>query len=132
MEYYQRRLKLSTHLPSKSLAIIIGNTTQFSSGSVFYDFQQDNDLYYLTGWLEPDSIVAIEKKGDNGEDDVVLHMLVPPKDPKKELWEGPKSGLEGAYNIFNADLVEDISQAPSYLKQLIKQNDYIYWDKNLI
>lgn len=129
MEYYQRRLKLSTHLPSKSLAIIIGNTTQFSSGSVFYDFQQDNDLYYLTGWLEPDSIVAIEKKGDNGEDDVVLHMLVPPKDPKKELWEGPKSGLEGAYNIFNADLVEDISQAPSYLKQLIKQNDYIYWDK---
>ena len=83
MEYYQRRLKLSTHLPSKSLAIIIGNTTQFSSGSVFYDFQQDNDLYYLTGWLEPDSIVAIEKKGDNDEDDVVLHMLVPPKDPKR-------------------------------------------------
>lgn len=129
MEYYERRLELSTKLPAKSLAIIIGNSVKFSSGSVFYDFQQDTDLYYLTGWLEPDTIMVIEKKGDNGADDVLLHMLVPPKNPKKELWEGPKSGLEGAYNIFNADLVEDIRNAPQYLKQLIKDNNHIYWDK---
>ncbi|RCK64355.1 Intermediate cleaving peptidase 55 [Candida viswanathii] len=129
MEYYERRLELSTKLPAKSLAIIIGNSVKFSSGSVFYDFQQDTDLYYLTGWLEPDSIVVIEKKGDNGADDVLFHMLVPPKNPKKELWEGPKSGLDGAYNIFNADLVEDIRNAPSYLKLLIKDCTHIYWDK---
>ena len=83
MEYYERRLELSTKLPAKSLAIIIGNSVKFSSGSVFYDFQQDTDLYYLTGWLEPDTIMVIEKKGDNGADDVLLHMLVPPKTQRK-------------------------------------------------
>ncbi|CAI5758851.1 unnamed protein product [Candida verbasci] len=130
LEYYQRRLKLCSNLPKKSLCILFGNIIQYSSGSVFYDFQQDNDLYYLTGWLEPDSIIIIEKKFDNGNDeDVNLHMLVPPKNPQLELWQGVKSGLEGAYEFFNADYVEDINKATIYLKNLISSNDYIYWDK---
>ncbi|RLV95897.1 Intermediate cleaving peptidase 55 [Spathaspora sp. JA1] len=128
-EYYQRRLQLSRQMPAKSLAIIVGNTVQFASGSVFYDFQQDNDLFYLTGWNEPDAIAIVEKKGDNEENDVFLHMLVPPRNPAKELWEGAKSGLEGALEYFNADLVEDIARAPLYLQSLIKQDiDVIYYD----
>ncbi|EGW31655.1 uncharacterized protein SPAPADRAFT_141091 [Spathaspora passalidarum NRRL Y-27907] len=127
-EYYERRLQLSRQMPAKSVAIIVGNTVQFASGSVFYDFQQDNDLFYLTGWNEPDAIAVIEKRGENDEDDVYLHMLVPPRNPAKELWEGPKSGLEGAVEYFNADLVEDISRAPLYLKNLIHDADLIYYD----
>ncbi|KAG7664116.1 ICP55 [[Candida] subhashii] len=130
LEYFNRRLELSKKLPAKSLAILIGNSVQYSSGSVFYDFQQDNDLYYLTGWNEPDTIAIIEKKSDNGdENDVVFHMLVPPKNELKELWEGAKSGLEGAYDVFNADMVEDIARAPIYIKKLIMGCESIYWDQ---
>ncbi|KAI5952428.1 ICP55 [Candida jiufengensis] len=129
LEYYQRRLKLASKLPVNSLAIVLGNTTKFSSGSVFYEFQQDNNLYYLSGWLEPDSILVIEKKSDIGnEDDVVFHMLVPPKNEHRELWEGSKSGLEGAYDFFNADLVEDVSKAATYIKNLMKTNKTVYYD----
>ncbi|KAI5965211.1 ICP55 [Candida pseudojiufengensis] len=129
VEYYQRRLKLAAKMPKNSLAIILGNTTKYSSGSVFYDFQQDNNLYYLTGWLEPDSVMAIEKKSDQGnDDDVVFHMLVPPKDIRRELWEGSKSGKEGAYEVFNADSVEDISKASSYIKSLINKSKTVFYD----
>ncbi|CCG25754.1 Icp55 protein [Candida orthopsilosis Co 90-125] len=128
LEYFQRRLKLASTLPDKSLAIIIGNTTKFSSGSVFYDFQQDNDFYYLTGWLEPDSIMVLEKKGTKGDDDVVLHMLVPPKNQQRELWEGAKTGLDGAFEFFNADCVEDVSKASTYIKSLVKSANTIFYD----
>ncbi|KAI5949521.1 ICP55 [Candida theae] len=128
LEYFQRRLKLATNLPDKSLAIIIGNTTKFSSGSVFYDFQQDNDFYYLTGWLEPDSIMILEKRGSRGDDDVVLHMLVPPKNEQRELWEGAKTGLDGAYEFFNADCVEDVGKASTYIKSLISSANTIFYD----
>ncbi|KAI3406152.2 ICP55 [Candida oxycetoniae] len=129
IEYFQRRLKLAAQLPDKSLAIIVGNTTKFSSGSVFYDFQQDNDLYYLTGWLEPDTVMVLEKKGSHGRDeDVALHLLVPPKNPSREQWEGSKTGLEGACEFFNADNVEDVSKAASYIKSLISRNNTIFYD----
>lgn len=129
LEYYQRRLNLAKKLPDNSIAILIGNQTQFSSGAVFYDFQQNNDLFYLTGWLEPNSVVILEKKSNAGNDDgILLHMLVPGKNPKVELWEGEKLGLEGAYDFFNADLVEDVSKVERYVKGLLEKNDNVFVD----
>lgn len=129
LEYYQRRLELAKKLPERSAAILVGNRVQHSSGSVFYDFQQDNDLYYLTGWLEPESVAVIEKVSDRGdENDVVFHMIVPPKNPATELWEGPKSGLEGARDFFNADEVAGIGRVDSYLRQIVDRNDFVYFD----
>lgn len=129
LEYYHRRLELAKQLPERSAAILVGNRIQHSSGAVFYDFQQDNDLYYLTGWLEPDSVAVIEKVADTGsETDVVFHMIVPPKNPATELWEGAKSGLEGAYDYFNADEVAGIGRVDSYLRHIIERNDYVYVD----
>lgn len=129
LEYYERRLKLANRLPEKSIAVVVGNQVKFSSGAVFYDFQQNNDLYYLTGWLEPDSIAIIEKTGNTGTDeDVILHMLVPGQNKSKELWEGAKLGLEGAVEIFNADEVADIGKSDSYIETLLRRNHHVYWD----
>ncbi|OBA19172.1 hypothetical protein METBIDRAFT_33382 [Metschnikowia bicuspidata var. bicuspidata NRRL YB-4993] len=129
LEYYNRRLVLAQELPAKSAAILVGNQVQHSSGSVFYEFQQDNDLFYLTGWLSPDSVVVLEKVSDKGTDeDVVLHMFVPPKNAAADLWEGDKNGLEGAYDYFNADEVQDVNKVESSLRDIIKRNEFIYYD----
>lgn len=132
LEYYNRRFDLISKLPNKSIAILTGNQIQYSSGSVFHEFQQDNDLYYMTGWLEPDSVAIIEKRLDNGDDeDMILHMIVPPRNPSVEIWEGERSGLQGAYDFFNADLVEDINKIDNYIKELIKRNHHVYWDDKI-
>lgn len=130
LEYYERRLKLIKNLPKNSATILVGNTIQHSSGSVFYDFQQENNLFYLTGWLEPNSVGILEKVNDNGdEEDVVFHMLVPQKNPLVEIWEGERSGLQGCYENFNPDYVEDIKNYRSYLTKILKRNQYIFIDK---
>lgn len=129
LEYYNRRLELASKLPARSIALLVGNLVQYSSGSVFHEFQQDNDLYYLTGWLEPESVAIIEKKREsNDPEDVVFHMLVQPKNPSVELWEGERSGMQGAYDFFNADAVEDINKVESYIKSLLQTNENVYWD----
>lgn len=128
-EYYHRRLELALKLPEKSAAVLVGNRVQHSSGAVFYNFQQNNDLYYLSGWLEPDLVIVIEKiAANNDENDVVFHMIVPPKNPASELWEGAKLGLEGAYDYFNADEVAPIGRVDSYLRSIIERNEVIYYD----
>lgn len=129
LEYYERRLKLAAQLPANSAAILVGNGIQHSSGSVFYDFQPDTDMFYLTGWREPNSVAVIEKVAETGTDeDVRFHMLVPAKDPFKELWEGDRTGLEGAYDVFNADEVHDIDRLEHVLKMIIQRNDTVYYD----
>lgn len=125
-EYYERRCVLAARLPPNSVAILVGNTVTFSSGSVFHDFQQDNDFYYMTGWLEPNSAAAIVKGAT--DDDVSLHMFVPAKDPLVQIWEGERLGLEGAMDFFNADVAEDISKVGVELQKLVESSEYVFWD----
>lgn len=127
LEYFERRNKLASKLPAKSCVIIAGSQVKYASGPVFYPFQQNNDLFYLTGWNEPDSVIIIEKPTSNLED-VVLHMVVPPKDPFSEQWEGFRTGAEGACEIFNADEATNIKELPLYVAKIINRNEYIYYD----
>lgn len=129
LEYFQRRIDLASRLQSSSIAIVIGTSVQFASGSVFYPFQQNNDLYYLSGWNEPDSVLVIEKPDSNLEN-VLFHLIVPPKEPHVEQWEGQRTGVQGAIDIFNADESEDTYRVATHLEKLIKRNSNIYVDLN--
>jgi intermediate cleaving peptidase 55 len=129
LEYYQRRLKLAEKLPKGSLAILPGSSIKYASGSVFYQFQQNTDLYYLTGWNEPDSVCIIERP-ENSDDpsDHIFHMAVPATDPAVEQWEGERTGVDGVQEIFNADVGVSTQQFPSHLDKLLRKYSNIYYD----
>lgn len=127
LEYHERRMKLAKDLTTKSCAIITSNQVKFASGAVFYPFQQSTNLFYLTGWNEPDSVMILEKPTDD-LNDVVLHMIVPPKDSFSEQWEGFRTGVDGAKEIFNADEAAETSVLPLYLAKIINRNDTLYFD----
>ncbi|ODQ78615.1 hypothetical protein BABINDRAFT_181216 [Babjeviella inositovora NRRL Y-12698] len=125
LEYYERRLRLMANFPARSVAVVAGNQVKYASGSVFYQFQQNTDLFYLTGWNEPDSVALLEKIN---EQDVVLHMLVPPKDTFAEQWEGYRTGVENVQELFNADESASIHELPAYMRHVVERNDYVYFD----
>ncbi|KAH3673629.1 hypothetical protein WICMUC_003532 [Wickerhamomyces mucosus] len=127
MEYFERRIKLASKLPKSSAAIVVGNSVKFASGSVFYKFQQNNDLYYLSGWNEPDSAIIIEKPDDDLSN-VIFHMIVPRNDKAVEQWDGHRTGLVGAKEIFNADETDETVRASHYIQKLIKRNKNIFID----
>lgn len=59
LEYATRRARLAAELPNRGLAICLSSSIKYRSGPVFYEFHQDPDFYYLTGFLEPEAVCVI-------------------------------------------------------------------------
>lgn len=102
-EYADRRARLAASLPENGIAILASSDTKYRSGAVFYEFHQESNFFYLTGFSEPESVTVIQKVGSSNE--YVFHLFLRPKDARAEQWDGARSGEEAALDVFNADEV---------------------------
>lgn len=125
-EYADRRTKLAAALPAKAIAIVAASDIVFRSGSVFYEFHQDPDFFYLTGFNEPEALAVIGK--DASGTDHTFHLYVREKDPKAEIWDGARSGTQAARDVFNADETGDISRIKHVLPDLVGEASQVYTD----
>ncbi|MCJ1243557.1 hypothetical protein MMC30_000754 [Trapelia coarctata] len=126
LEYAQRRSKLASLLPKNGIAVLAAAEIKYRSGAVFYEFHQDSNFFYLTGFNEPEAIAVIAKSVD--EEDHIFHLYVRPKDPKAEQWDGARSGLGAATDVFNADETGDIKQLNTILPPIVKSTSAVYTD----
>ncbi|KAK5123589.1 hypothetical protein LTR85_002627 [Meristemomyces frigidus] len=117
LEYHHRRAALARKLPQNSVAVLASADTKFRSGAVFYEFHQEPNFFYLTGFNEPESVAVIEK--GSSEVEYTFHLFVRPKDEKAELWDGARSGVQAAQDVFNADEAGDINNISRILPDLI-------------
>jgi Xaa-Pro aminopeptidase len=82
---------------------------------VEHPYRQDSDLYYLTGFAEPESVLVLTNQHD--EHQTVL--FVRPKKREREIWDGPRAGVESAVEAFGADVAFPIDELrkrlPDYL-----------------
>jgi intermediate cleaving peptidase 55 len=126
LEYHHRRAALASKLPQNSVAILAAAELKYRSGAVFYDFHQDPNFYYLTGFNEPEAVAVIEK----GRTDVeyTFHLFVRPKDEQAELWDGARSGVQAAQDVFNADEAGDVEHVSSRVTQILGGAKEIYTD----
>lgn len=94
--------------------IIPGNFLRQKNSDVHYNFRQDSDFLYLCPYLEPDSLIILDAA------DKSFTLFVPPKDPLKELWDGPRYGTEGAKEIFQADEAYSHKELSKVIPQLTR------------
>ncbi|KAF2468477.1 xaa-Pro aminopeptidase-like protein [Lindgomyces ingoldianus] len=125
-EYYNRRANLAHALPPNSIAILAASDLKYRSGAVFYKFHQDPDFLYLTGFNEPDALAVIEKTSNDSEH--TFHLYVRPKDLKAELWEGARSGVQAAQDVFNADSAGNVNNLPKLLPEILQRAKTVYTD----
>jgi len=102
-EYADRRAKLAASLPANGIAILASSNTKYRSGAVFYEFHQEPNFLYLTGFNEPEAVAVIQRVGSSS--DYTFHLFLRPKDARAEQWEGARSGEQAALDVFNADEV---------------------------
>ncbi|KAF2239642.1 metallopeptidase family M24, partial [Viridothelium virens] len=130
LEYAHRRSKLARQLPTNGIAVVAAADLKFKSGSVFYEFHQSSDFFYLTGNASSREgytvDVFVEKTGLG--DDHAFHLYCRPKDPRAELWEGARSGIQAAQDVFNADETGDINAVQERLPQILRSAGTIYTD----
>jgi Xaa-Pro aminopeptidase len=95
-EFKSRIAKFCSHMQKNSIALIPSNMTTIMTHDIPYTFRQNSNFYYLTGFCEPGSLLVLEKE-DYGSK---ATLLVRPKDPHRELWDGPRAGVDRAGEIF--------------------------------
>ncbi|CZT46123.1 related to E.coli X-Pro aminopeptidase II [Rhynchosporium secalis] len=123
-EYANRRAKLAASLPPNGVAILASSNTKYRSGAVFYEFHQEPNFLYLTGFNEPEAVAVIQRAGSSS--DYTFHLFLRPKDTKAEQWEGARSGEQAAIDVFNADESGDINQLHTLLPPLISAASEVY------
>lgn len=114
-EFKSRRSKILDYLKETSSRAVFksGQLKKFSN-DVHYPFRVDSNFYYLTGFTEPNAIAVLDPQSDNP-----FSLYVEPYDPKHELWDGHREGLEGAKKNFQADASYDIHE----YKEIDNAND---------
>ncbi|XP_071330393.1 xaa-Pro aminopeptidase 3 [Trachinotus anak] len=125
-EYELRRHRLASLIeaqadrlgPSASssthVVIVLSHPTRYMTNDIPYPFHQNQDFLYLSGILEPDSALVLHGKGR--PDQAIL--FVPRRDPGRELWDGPRSGKDGAAALTGIERVHSTEELGLVLKTL--------------
>lgn len=127
-EYADRRAALAHALDPGGVAVLPSANLRYKSGAVFYPFRQETNLFWLTGWDEPEAVAVIEKTGPR-LGDYLFRLFVRPKDAFQELWNGYRNGVDAATDFFNADEAHDISAVKSTLPDILASSEHVYADR---
>ena len=119
--FSERRARIAAKIQG-SVLICAANPEFIRNGSVGYPYRQDSNLYYLTGFEEPESIFVF-RPGQKPES----ILFVRKKDPTRETWDGFRFGPEAAQSNFNMDAVYPIEEFDSKIVGLLKGADDLYY-----
>src|SRR6476661_6948699 len=112
--YAARRQQLMEKIGPRAVAIIGGKKLTVRNSDVEHRFRQSSDLWYLTGFTEPEALAVIAP----GRPDPFT-LFVRPRDPERETWTGRRAGVEGARTKFSADQSFPFDALPTELPKLL-------------
>jgi Xaa-Pro aminopeptidase len=82
----------------------------------------DPDLWYLTGYMEPEAVAVL-----GGATDASFTLFVRPRDPARETWTGPRGGVDAALERFGADAAHPVAELGERLPALLRGRDRIHF-----
>jgi len=131
-EYRQRRFRLMDLIgrqyqgePSGKVIVIIPSAAKsYMSADIPYPFRQNTDFFYLCGFLEPDSVLVLEADSASHLPEHKSTLYVPLRDKFRELWDGPRSGTEGAVLLTGVDSAQNNDTFGKFLEKYIDQHQF--------
>ncbi len=105
-----------------AIAILPAAPHAVRNRDVEYPYRQDSDLLYLTGFAEPDAVAALVPGRDQGE----FVLFCRERDPEREIWHGPRAGIDGAVADYGADDAFPIGDLDEILPGLIEGRQRVY------
>src|SRR5258705_7579544 len=93
-----RREALRKLMPDNSVFVVMASPTRIFSNDVDYFYHQNPDMFYFSGYKEPNSLLVIFKENQKGIDgpDYNEMIFVQKKNAQAEQWTGRRLGVEGA------------------------------------
>ncbi|QSB28017.1 aminopeptidase P N-terminal domain-containing protein [Flavobacterium sp. CLA17] len=91
-----RREAFRALMPANSVALVFSYPERVFSRDINYNFHQNPDLYYLTGYKEPDAVLLIFKETQGTGETYNEVLFVREKNAAREMWTGRRLGVDGA------------------------------------
>ena len=92
------RQRLLAALGEGEAALLFSTPHHIRSNDSEYRYRPGSDLWYLTGWEQPECAVLLRKDAEQP-----FLMFVQERNPERETWEGRRPGPEGAVSAYGAD-----------------------------
>lgn len=123
-----RREAMRKLMPENSVAIVFANPERNYANDVDYPYHQNPDMYYFTGYKEPDGILFIFKETQKGEDGKSYNELlfVQKRNPQAESWNGKRIGVEGAKNKLGIENSYNSDEFKNFPLDLTKFSKLLY------
>lgn len=121
-EYKKRRNTLMGMMAPGSIAVIPGATQQRRNRDIQYLFRQDSDFFYLTGFVEPETLLVLAPGREHGEE----ILFCADRDSHAERWHGERMGPERASQMLAVDDAFPVADMDDILPGLLEGTERIY------
>ncbi|MBM4243643.1 MAG: M24 family metallopeptidase [Deltaproteobacteria bacterium] len=105
------------------VAVIRAPSLRVHANDVEYRYRPDSDLFYLTGFPEPDAVLVLDGSAERER----CVLFVQPRDPERETWTGKRAGVEGAVSCYGADAAYPMAELAQRLTPLIARGGALYY-----
>lgn len=129
-ETFARRRERVMAALNDAVLILPGAPTLYRSRDTEHRYRPDSELFYLTGCLEPRVVAVFGAGAAGGEGEgaqEAFTLFVPERDPRVELWSGPRMGPEEARERFHAGAAFPLNELEARLPALLKEPRAIYF-----
>jgi len=105
-----------------AIAVLPAAPTRQRNNDVEYNFRQDSDFHYLTGFDEPAAVAVLVPGRPQGE----YILFVRERHPEREIWDGKRAGPAGAVSQYGADDAFPITDIDEILPGLLESRARVY------
>ena len=115
--YAARRAQLLAQMQPGSVAIVATAAEVARNSDCDYPYRHDSTFYYLTGFTEPDSVLALVAATATAPAQAVLFCRA--KHAEREIWDGFRYGPEAARMAFGLDAAYPIEELDTEVSRLL-------------
>jgi len=120
---FRRRRERFLAAIGEGVAVLPAGPELLKSRDTEIRYRQGSDFHYLTGFPEPGAVAVLTPHDPEHR----LTLFVRPRDPEREVWNGPRAGVEGAREHFGADAAYPIEQLDEHLGKLLEPADAVWF-----
>src|SRR5580700_4431309 len=127
LEFARRRRALMRLMGRGAIAIVPAAPVRQRNNDVEYNYRQDSDFYYLTGFNEPDAVAVLIP----GRAAAEYILFIRERDPEREIWDGKRAGPAGAVEEYGADDAFPIADIDEILPGLLEKRSRVFYTMGL-
>jgi len=122
-EYKRRRKHLMQIMGEDAVAILPAALVRMRNRDAEFQYRQDSDFHYITGFDEPESVAVLVPGREHGE----YILFCRENDKKMETWNGLRAGQDGAIEKHGADDSFPIDDIDDILPGLLENKEKVYY-----